>query len=77
MRCCNPECQEPFDHREGRLVRFTRKSPDARQAVQHYWLCGSCVRIFVFDFNSGTGLQIRPRDQEFPKEKISRAASAA
>ena len=83
MRCCNPECKEPFDHRQGRLIRFSGtsgngNSSEVRQpSVQHYWLCGRCVQLFVFDFNSGVSLRIRPRSPESLEEQKFRAVSAA
>jgi hypothetical protein len=81
IRCCNPECKAPFNYREGRLIRFSmlqaNVNPLGKQpAVQHFWLCGTCAREFVFDANSGASLNIRPRDGGAPAQTLSRSASA-
>lgn len=82
IKCCNPECQAPFNYRQGRLVRFCRSSANGKRAgshpvIEHYWLCGQCARLFVFDHEPGTGVRIKPRDQELSKNHLVRSASAA
>ncbi|HLJ13372.1 MAG TPA: hypothetical protein VKV15_02665 [Bryobacteraceae bacterium] len=82
IRCCNPECKAPFDYREGRLIRFsmvqaTVKSLDGQPPVQHFWLCGTCAREFVFDANSGASLNIRPRNGGASAQILSGSASTA
>ncbi len=69
IKCCNPECQAPFDYRQGRLIRFTGtpssgNDPKNRRRIQHYWLCGKCAELYVFDFESGMGVKLKPREQE-------------
>jgi len=38
-KCLNPDCDLPFDYREGRLIRFCStkaKSPAERHRVEHF-----------------------------------------
>lgn len=82
MKCCNPECNTPFDHREGRLVRFSGTITNARTLesqsfVQHFWLCGKCAARFVFDTGSGrTRLKVRDEhaNQHAPHRDLVPAA---
>jgi hypothetical protein len=82
LKCCNPECEAPFDYREGRLIRFSSeqanaKSAENRSLIQHFWLCGKCAGLFVFEHESGISVRIRPRHQELPKKNRSCFVSAA
>jgi hypothetical protein len=77
IRCCNPECKAPFNYREGRLIRFSRLHAGKQPAVEHFWLCGTCAREFVFEGNSGTNVKIKPRSQEARGDNGSHSASAA
>ena len=66
-KCSNPNCGLPFDYREGRLIRFC--SPDAKfpaehQCVEHFWLCGKCSKLYVFEYERGAGVKIRLRVTE-------------
>jgi len=81
IKCCNPECQAPFDHRHGRLVRFSTSPAEGKPStnqpsIQHFWLCGKCAGIFIFEFESGLSVRIKPRDEESSEELFSRSASA-
>jgi hypothetical protein len=82
MKCCNPKCEAPFDYREGRLIRFSRKAingkPSGNQSlIEHFWLCGKCSQIFVFECKSGKSLEIKMRNQESAGENLSHFVSAA
>jgi hypothetical protein len=80
-KCCNPECEEPFDYREGRLIRFSRamsggEHAENRQWIEHFWLCGKCSGIYVFECNSGISVNIKPRDRELSQDDIPHFVSA-
>jgi hypothetical protein len=82
IKCCNPECQAPIDYRQGRLMRFTGtpssgNDPKNRHRIQHYWLCGKCAELYVFDFESGTGVKLKPREQESSVENPSHFTNSA
>jgi len=69
IKCCNPECERPFAHREGRLVRFSKdissgQPIENQRSIQHYWLCGKCAELFVFDYDSEMNIRIKPRNSE-------------
>jgi hypothetical protein len=81
-KCCNPECEAPFDYREGRLIRFSSKRTDGKPAenyplIRHFWLCGKCAELYVFENESGMNMQLRPRHQESSEEIHSFSVSAA
>jgi len=82
IKCCNSECQAPFDHRHGRLIRFSRTIAEGKYCmnqsfIRHFWLCGKCAELYVFDYESGMSVKIKPRHEESSKGRLSRAASAA
>jgi hypothetical protein len=82
VKCCNPECESPFDFREGRLIRFSSKPPNDstlqnRSVIQHFWLCGRCALIFVFECESGIRVKITPRRQESTENTFSNFISTA
>jgi hypothetical protein len=79
-KCSNPNCGLPFDYREGRLIRFC--SPDAKfpaehQCVEHFWLCGKCSKLYVFEYKRGAGVKIRLRETEFQKASARSLAATA
>lgn len=65
-KCSNSDCGAPFDYREGQLVRSC-KSPSAGQSpadqcrVEHFWLCGSCSKLYVLEYKLGEDMQIKLR----------------
>jgi len=66
VKCANPDCQTPFDYREGQLVRFCISASATQPAttephVAHFWLCGRCSAIYVLKQESGK-VQITRRD---------------
>jgi hypothetical protein len=72
-KCYNPECESPFDYREGRLVRIAKDAPggqpDENQLhIEHYWLCGKCAELFVFDYDAEMNVRIKPRNFEAVKK---------
>jgi hypothetical protein len=82
MKCCNPSCDAVFDHREGRLIRFSgrltsAKTLESRTFIQHYWLCGKCSETYVFDRKSSSSLKIKLREQLLRTEEPSEAVFAA
>jgi hypothetical protein len=81
-KCCNPECEAPFDYREGRLIRFSRTLSSGQPAenqrlIEHFWLCGKCAGLYVFEYQSGISVRIKLRRQESSAEKVSYFVSAA
>jgi hypothetical protein len=82
VKCCNPSCDALFDHREGRLIRFSgtptnARTLDSRTFLHHYWLCGKCSEIYVFDRKSTSGLKIKLREQLPCREEPCEAILAA
>jgi hypothetical protein len=82
IKCCNPICEAPFNYREGRLIRFSRALPDGQPAgnhtlIEHYWLCGKCAGLYVFEYEPGMSVKIKPRDQELSEGNRSYLISAA
>jgi len=80
--CSNPACRAPFDYRKGRLVRFCIPPLDARSSasqhrVEHFWLCGCCSDLYVFEFDYGTGIRIKPRVGELRKTPVPSFVAAA
>ena len=66
-RCSNPDCQNAFDYRRGRLFRFHNQQSDSQSSVElchcvrHFWLCDGCSRSYILEFHLGMGVAIRPR----------------
>jgi len=65
-KCSNPDCDAPFNHREGRLVRrraLTREGGTAQNhhGVEHFWLCAKCAKLYAFQDEHGSAMRIRPR----------------
>ena len=81
-KCCNPECEAPFNYREGRLIRFSRKLTDGKPTtnqifIQHFWLCGKCAELYVFEYEPGSSIKIKPRHRESSEETFSYSDFAA
>lgn len=69
MKCCNPECEAPFDYREGQLIRVSRPvthgNGSARhKAVEHFWICGKCSGEFVLEQHGGMRVTLRSRESQ-------------
>ena len=67
MKCCNPDCQAPFDYRQGRLMRVSRPAIHGNgcakhKTVEHFWLCGACAKQFVLEHHHGAGVTLRSRE---------------
>ncbi len=82
IKCCNPECEAPFDYREGRLIRFSGNSANGKTlenhtVIRHFWLCGKCAGLYVFEYESETTVRIKLRHQESSKENLAHFVSAA
>jgi hypothetical protein len=82
IKCCNPKCEAPFDYREGRLIRFsgnraTGKPAENHPLIRHFWLCGNCAGLYVFEYESETTVRIKLRQQELSEEKLPHFVSAA
>ena len=74
-KCSNPQCGAPFDYREGQLIRFCKsllddQSPADQHRVEHFWLCGSCSRLYVFEYRLAEGMKIKLRARE-PREEVA------
>ena len=80
-KCANPDCENQFDYREGRLVRFCRSSSNGRAGVgrshvEHFWLCGKCSEIYTFRLES-ENIRVKPRGEEIASAKARRFAAVA
>jgi hypothetical protein len=68
-KCSNVDCGAPFDYREGQLIRscgspLNRQSPADQYYVEHFWLCGSCSKLYVFEYQLGAAVKIKLRVTE-------------
>jgi hypothetical protein len=68
-KCSNPQCRAPFDYREGQLIRLCNSpladpSPADQNHVEHFWLRGSCSRLYVSEYRLGEGMKIKLRVRE-------------
>ena len=60
--CANQRCGAPFDYRKGRLFRFSYQlhnvSPEAGQAVVHFWLCAKCCKVYTLEYREKSGTAV-------------------
>ena len=68
-KCSNFDCGAPFDYREGQLIRSCEfpmdgQSPTNQQRIEHFWLCGSCSKLYVFEYELGAGMKMKLRVKE-------------
>jgi hypothetical protein len=80
--CSNPDCREPFDYREGRLIRFCKspldiESPMDHRCIEHFWLCGKCSELYVFEYQHRVGMKIKPRARELQEKAVRSFIPAA
>jgi hypothetical protein len=80
--CANPDCQAPFDYRQGRLFRFHKDNPAGERApnthsVQHFWLCGVCCGAYTLEYRDGYGVLIKDRPQTSDSLETLRFIAAA
>jgi hypothetical protein len=66
-KCSNSQCAAPFDYREGQLIRSCASQLDGQSAiapyrVEHFWLCGCCSKLYVFEHNHGAGMKLRVKE---------------
>jgi hypothetical protein len=81
-KCSNPDCQAPFDYREGRLVRHSRTLPGGRpgeiqRVIKHFWLCGKCAALYLLEYESGMNIKLKLRDRILTEEDLPLLISAA
>ena len=75
-KCSNSQCGAPFDYREGQLIRFCKspldeQTPADQHRVEHFWLCGSCSKFYVFEYKLGAGVKIKLRVAELQEEEVA------
>lgn len=46
------------------------KSLANQQRIEHFWLCGSCSKLYVFEYKVGTGMKIKLRVRG-PQEEVA------
>jgi hypothetical protein len=73
-KCFNPDCQAPFDHRAGRLVRFSRKNAQDSQGenrlfIEHFWLCGDCSTLYKFECKAGMPVELIREEKAIRREE--------
>ncbi len=81
-KCCNPECEAPFDYREGRLIRLSRTLPggepgENQRKIKHFWLCGKCAALYILEYEAGLNLKEKLRDRVITLENLPPLISAA
>lgn len=75
-KCANPECSEPFQYlRSGKLflLPVDSVSPNggpagpqlvegqrSQRKVEHFWLCGSCIKTMTLAYDPGKGVVMVP-----------------
>ena len=82
MKCCNPDCDTPFDYREGRLIRVSKAPPkgkatESRSLVEHFWLCGKCAGQYVLEHEFGMPIKVKLRSAAPIAAERRASASAA
>lgn len=64
-QCANPGCDRPFNYRQGRLLRFSNILSGHRflddPCVKHFWLCDTCNRNYVLEYETNVGIVLRSR----------------
>jgi hypothetical protein len=80
--CCNSDCRAPFDFRQGRIVRICKALPadcssEIEHPIEHFWLCGNCSELYVFEFESKLTLKPKRHPDAATREKTPHFASAA
>ena len=81
-KCSNPDCVAPFDYREGRLIRFCKSPSDGQfpvddHCVEHFWLCGRCSELYVFEYEREVGMKIKLRIRKLREKPALRFVTAA
>jgi hypothetical protein len=77
-KCSNPECEIPFNHREGRLIRLSRApTGDSPRLIKHFWLCGKCAALYFLEHESGTNVKLKLRDRLLIEDSLPPLISAA
>jgi hypothetical protein len=81
-KCLNSDCELSFDFREGRLISFCKSPPDDDSPrdhhwVEHFWLCRKCSELYVFVYETKSGMGIKPRLQDMRERALSDSATAA
>jgi hypothetical protein len=80
--CANPECRAEFDYRQGKFFRFRKPQrkdgqPANTHSVQHFWLCGSCARIYRLEYEPGRGILLRPVQENVMQPGLPLLVAAA
>lgn len=80
--CANPDCQAPFDYRQGRLFRFHKDHPASEKppnthSVQHFWLCGVCSGAYTLECRNACGVLIKARPETSENPDTLRFIAAA
>lgn len=80
--CCNSDCSAPFDFRQGRIVRICKALPsecnsNMEHPIEHFWLCGKCSEIYVFEYESRLNLKLKSANEAASQKKTPEFASAA
>jgi hypothetical protein len=81
-KCSYCDCGVPFDYREGQLIRFCGSPLDGQSSadqyrVEHFWLCGNCSKLYVFEYKPGAGMKIKLRVKELREVVVTSFGTAA
>jgi hypothetical protein len=80
--CSNPDCRAPFDYREGRLIPVRKpalngQTPAGHHGIEHFWLCGKCSGVYVFEHHPGVRMKIKSRVTELRENTALALVTAA
>jgi hypothetical protein len=64
------------------LVRFSRKSTNEEYRerhvyIEHFWLCGTCTDLYIFECEEGMPVGLMRREQVVPEGNLPYLISAA
>jgi len=66
-QCSIPDCGQPFNYREGRLIRVCKPPVVNSQlskdedSVEHFWLCARCSQLYELEFGREAGMKVKLR----------------
>jgi len=69
-QCSIPDCGQPFNYREGRLIRVCKpravdsQSSKDEDSVEHLGLCARCSQLYALEFGREAGMKVKLRHRD-------------